>query len=366
MQLQLVDIAGQYRRIKPEIDTAIHAVLESGQFILGKEVEEFESNMERYLDAKCAVGCASGTDALQVAMMALGIGPGDEVITTPFSFVATVEAIALLGAKPVFVDIQPDSFNIDPKLVEQAITKKTKAIIPVHLYGQPADMGPFVDIAQNHKLYLIEDAAQAIGAEYNGRKVGTFGDAGCISFFPSKNLGAYGDAGMVVTNNRHLADRIRMVIVHGSKIRYYHDILGVNSRLDAIQAAVLNVKLKYLDAWNNTRIACAHRYNGLLEGTPVVTPSVKANRKHIFHQYTIRVKERDGLIKHLQEYKIPYAIYYPVPLYRQKAFQHLADPDKTFPVTEQCTREVLSLPMHTELTSEMQEYIVQKIKEFYA
>jgi dTDP-4-amino-4,6-dideoxygalactose transaminase len=271
----------------------------------------------------------------------------------------------LLGAKPVFVDIDPDSFNIDPNLVEQAITKKTKAIIPVHLYGQPADMDPLVDIAKRHNLYLVEDAAQAIGAEYKGRKVGTIGDAGCISFFPSKNLGAYGDAGMIVTNDKHLADRIRMIIVHGSKIRYHHDILGVNSRLDTIQAAVLNVKLKYLDEWNNIRRARAERYNTLFNGTPVVTPTVKPGRTHIFHQYTIRVRNRDALVRHLHEQKIPHAIYYPLPLYRQKAFQHLVDPEQTFPVTEQCTREVLSLPMHTELTDEMQEYVVEKIKTFY-
>lgn len=366
MQLQLVDLVGQYKRIQSEIDSAVHKVLESGQFILGKDVEEFENSIERYLSVNHAIGCASGTDALQVAMMALGIGPGDEVITTPFTFVATVETIVLLGAKPVFVDIEADSFNIDPNLLERAITKKTKAIIPVHLYGQPADMDPLVEIAKNHNLFLIEDAAQAIGAEYKGNKVGTIGDVGCISFFPSKNLGAYGDAGMIVTNDKQLADRIRMIIVHGSKTRYYHDILGVNSRLDTIQAAVLKVKLKYLDEWNSIRISCAQRYTTLFNGTPVVPPSVKPNRTHIFHQYTIRVKKRDALVKHLQDYKIPHAIYYPVPLYRQKAFRHLADPEQTFPVTEQCTREVLSLPMHTELTGEMQAYIVQKIREFYA
>jgi dTDP-4-amino-4,6-dideoxygalactose transaminase len=365
-KLHLVDIIGQYKRIKPEVDDAIHRVLESGQFILGKEVEEFERNVQRYLDVQHAVGCASGTDALQVAMMALGIGPGDEVMTTPFTFVATVETIVLLGAKPVFVDIELESYDLNPDLVENAITKKTKAIIPVHLYGQPADMDKLLNIANKHNLHLIEDAAQAIGAEYKGQKVGTIGDIGCISFFPSKNLGAYGDAGMVVTNDKRLADRMRMIIVHGSKVRYYHDILGVNSRLDTIQAAVLNVKLKYLNKWNRMRVEAALRYNDLFRGTPIITPAVKPDRTHIFHQYTIRVKKREELTKYLQERKIPFAIYYPVPLHRQKAFQHLADPEQKFPVTEQCTREVLSLPMHTELTFEMQEYIVQAIKEFYS
>ena len=366
MELQLVDILGQYKRIKDEIDAAIQRVLDSGQFVLGKEVKEFEDAVAQYLDVEHAVGCASGTDALQVALMALGVGPGDEVITSPFTFVATVETIALLGAKPVYVDVEPTSFNIDAQHIENAITKKTKAIVPVHLFGQPADMERILDIARRHNLKVIEDAAQAIGAEYKGKKAGTLADAGCVSFFPSKNLGAFGDAGLIVTRDKHVAERIRMLIVHGSKIRYHHDILGVNSRLDAIQAAILNVKLKYLDEWNAKRQECAELYDRLFEGTEIAVPHVKPNRTHIFHQYTVRVKRRDNLIQHLQEKRIPYAIYYPVPLYRQKAFQHLSDPKQTFPVTEQVTREVLSLPMHTELTGEMQEYIAGSIKEFYS
>lgn len=328
-------------------------------------MQEFETNIARYLGVHHAIGCASGTDALQVAMMALGIGPGDEVITTPFSFVATVETIVLLGAKPVYVDIDPATFNINPLLIEKAITKKTKAIIPVHLYGQPADMDIIVNIARMHGLHVIEDAAQAIGAEYKGKKAGTIGEIGCFSFFPTKNLGAFGDAGMIVTNDKQLADQIRMIIVHGSKVRYYHEMLGVNSRLDTLQAAVLNVKLKYLDGWNSTRASLAKTYTRLFEGTSVIAPSVRPDRTHIFHQYTIRVKQRDGLIECLKEKSIPYAIYYPVPLYRQKAFHHLADPKHTFPVTEQMTKEVLSLPIHTGLTLEMQQYVVDAIKEFY-
>lgn len=351
--------------IKEEIDEAIHRVLDSGQFILGKEVTEFENSVEKYLGVQHAVGCASGTDALQVAMMALSIGPDDEVITTPFTFVATVETIVLLGAKPVYVDIDPLTLNIDARFIEKAITKKTKVIIPVHLFGQAADMSDIMSISQKHSLTVIEDTAQAMGAEYNGKKVGTIGDIGCISFFPSKNLGAYGDAGMIVTNDKHLADRMRMIIVHGSKVRYHHDILGLNSRLDTIQAAVLNVKLKHLDEWNNKRRTFAEAYNKLFEGTDIITPVVKPNRTHIFHQYTIRVKRRDSLVQHLQQRQIPHAIYYPVPLHRQKAFQHLTDPKQSFPITEKITREVLSLPIHTELTQEMQQYIVDSIKEFY-
>jgi UDP-2-acetamido-2-deoxy-ribo-hexuluronate aminotransferase len=359
----MVDIVGQYKRIQPEIDEAVRRVMESGQFIMGREVGEFESNIQRYLNVSHAIGCASGTDALQVAMMALGIGPGDEVITTPFTFVATVETIALLGAKPVYVDIEPSTFNLDPNGIEKVVTKRTKAIIPVHLFGQPADMDPIIAVAQQARISVIEDCAQAIGAEYKGSKVGTLGTAGCVSFFPSKNLGAYGDGGMIVTTDRHLADRMRMIIAHGSKVRYYHDMLGVNSRLDTLQAAVLNVKLKYLDEWNAKRRASAELYNSLFSGMEIITPAVGPD--HIFHQYTIRVKRRDQLIRHLQERKIPHAVYYPVPLYRQKAFQHLADSQQTYPVTEQVSREVISLPMHTELTPEMQRYVAEAVKEFY-
>ena len=366
MQLHLVDIVGQYKHIKQEIDVAIHRVLDSGQFILGKEVAEFERNASRYLGAQHTIGCASGTDALQVAMMALGIKPGDEVITTPFTFVATVETIVLLGAQPVYVDIDPATFNIDPHLIERAITRKTKAIVPVHLYGQPADMDEITAVARSHNLRVIEDAAQAIGAEYKSKKVGTIGDIGCISFFPSKNLGAYGDAGMIVTNDEQAAERIRMIVMHGSKTRYYHDILGVNSRLDTLQAAVLNVKLKYLDEWNRARQAFAESYNESFMGTSVVIPSVAPGRTHIFHQYTLRVKKRKELVQHLQKKGVPHAIYYPVPLYRQKAFMHLAKPGQAFPVTEQMTDEVLSIPMHTELTPEMQRFTAEGIKEFYS
>jgi dTDP-4-amino-4,6-dideoxygalactose transaminase len=365
MNLHMVDVVGQYKKIKPEIDSAIHSILESGQFVLGKEVGEFECQICGYLGVKYAVGCASGTDALQVAMMALDIEPGDEVITTPFTFVATTETIALLGAKPVYVDINPQTFNIDPALIEPAITPRTKAIIPVHLYGQAADMDPIMAIARKHGLKVIEDAAQGLGAAYKGRKVCTFGDVSCISYFPSKNLGAFGDAGMVVTNDIALGEKMRMIIVHGSRVRYHHEILGVNSRLDTLQAAILSVKLKYLEQWNVLRRSAAQRYDELLRGTPVTTPYVDPNCDHIFHQYTIRAPRRNELAAFLKTKEIPHAIYYPIPLHLQQAFMAPGVGKGAFPITEQAADEVISLPMHTELTDDQLVFITDAIKEFY-
>jgi dTDP-4-amino-4,6-dideoxygalactose transaminase len=361
--IQMVDLVGQYRKIKTEIDKAIQAVLDSGQFILGKEVSEFEKESAEYLGVKHAIGCASGTDALQIAMMALGIGRGDEVVTTPFTFVATTETIVLLGAKPVYVDIDPMTYTIDVTKIEKALTKKTKAIIPVHLYGQACDMEPMVKISMNHGIPIIEDTAQAIGAEYGGRKVGGIGTLGCISFFPSKNLGAYGDAGMVVTNDDALADKVRMIIVHGSKVRYRHEILGLNSRLDTLQAAILRVKLRYLDDWIEARRKAAREYNLLFEGKGVITPFEAPFGKHVYHQYTLRLKNRDRVAKHLADKKIPHSIYYPIPLHLQEAFRHVGAPPGSFPMTEQAAAEVLSLPMHTELTNEQQEYIAASVLE---
>jgi dTDP-4-amino-4,6-dideoxygalactose transaminase len=368
MKLHMVDVVGQYRKIQPEIDSAIHRILDSGQFILGKEVGEFECQIAGYLGVKYAVGCASGTDALQVAMMALDIKLGDEVITTPFTFVATTETIVLLGAKPVYVDIDPKTFNIDPARIEAAITPRTKAIIPVHLYGQAADMDPIMAIAQKHNLRVIEDSAQGMGATYKGKKVCTFGDISCISYFPSKNLGAFGDAGMVVTDDVALGEKMRMIIVHGSKERYHHEILGVNSRLDTLQAVILSVKLKYLDQWNAARRKAAARYNELLKGTPVTVPYVSPVCEHIFHQYTIRVPKRNALAEHLKQKGIPHAIYYPIPLHLQKAFSSFCGTGNNkgaFPITEQAGDEVLSLPMHTELMEEQLIFITDAIKEFY-
>ncbi len=365
MPLHMVDVVGQYQRLKDEIDKAIHDVLDSGQFILGKEVGEFECAVAGYLGVEWALGCASGTDALQIAMMALGIGPGDEVITTPFTFVATAETIALLGAKPVYVDIDPKTFNIDPAMIERAITKKTKAIIPVHLYGQPTDMDPILEIARRHKIHVIEDCAQAMGSSYKAKKVGGIGTIGCISFFPSKNLGCFGDGGMIVTNDKTLAYQMKAIASHGSRVRYYHEILGVNSRLDTIQAAILKVKLRHLEEFNSARQRAAVRYDELLKDTPVSVPIVAPYGQHIFHQYTLRAPRRDALAEFLKSKNIPYAIYYPVPLHLQQAFAASGGKKGDFPVTEQAAATVISLPMHTELSEDQQREVADAVREFY-
>jgi dTDP-4-amino-4,6-dideoxygalactose transaminase len=367
--IRLVDLLGQYQKIKPEIDAAVMQVLGSTQFIMGKEVGEFESAVAGYLGVKYAIGCASGTDALLIALMALGIGRGDEVITSPFTFVATAETVVLLGATPVYVDIDAKTYNIDPSKIEQAITSRTKAIIPVHLYGQSADMDPIMELAQKHGLKVIEDAAQAFGAEYKGKKVGSLGDVACISFFPSKNLGACGDAGMITTNDEQLAKRIRMISLHGSQKKYQHEILGLNSRLDTLQAAILRVKLKYLDGWNQRRQSFAAMYSEQLDGAGVVTPYVMPGCKHIYHQYSIRLpkasgKTRDALITFLNSKEIPTAIHYPIPLHLQNAFAFLGKKLGDYPVSEATAREILSLPMHTELDREQIGYITTEIKAF--
>ena len=361
LNIQMVDLTTQYKKIKPEIDEAIHRVLDSGHYILGKEVGEFEAAAAKYLGTKHAIGCASGTDALQVAMMALGIGPGDEVVTTPFTFVATTETIVLLGAKPIYVDIDPLTFNIDPAALEAAISPRTKAIMPVHLYGHSVDMDPLTVIARKHGIPVIEDAAQAMGTEYKGKKVGGIGELGCISFFPSKNLGAFGDAGMVVTNDDQLAEKVRIIIMHGSRKRYYHESIGVNSRLDTLQAAILNVKLKYLEQWHEARRNAAHFYNGLFKGSAVKTPFEAPYTRHIFHQYTVRLAQRDKVAEALSQRKIPRAIYYPIPLHLQQAYESVGKPKGSFPVTERAAAEVLSLPIHTELTKEQQRTIASAV-----
>jgi dTDP-4-amino-4,6-dideoxygalactose transaminase len=364
-QLQMVDVVGQYRRIQKEVDDAVRKVLDSGRFILGPEVAEFEGKVAGYLGSQYAVACASGTDALQVAMMALGIGPGDEVITTPFSFVATTETIALLGARPVYLDIDPETFNINPAGFEKAITPRTKAIIPVHLYGQAADMDPILQIAGKHGIAVIEDSAQALGADYKGKKVCTFGDIGCISFFPSKNLGCFGDGGMMVTDNADLWEKMKVIVSHGSRTRYHHDVLGVNSRLDTIQAAILAVKLRYLDEWNEARRRFAERYDHLLAGLPVVPPKRSADCKHIFHQYTLRVPDRDRLAEALASQKIPHGVYYPIPLHLQRAYADSGYHAGNFPEAEKAAHEVISLPMHTELNDDQQRFVTDAVRRFY-
>lgn len=363
MKIPMVDLKKQYDLIKEEINLSIQEVLNSMQFILGKKVSEFENNCASYLGVKHAIACASGTDALQIALMALDIRPGDEVITTPFTFVATAETIAILGAVPVYTDIDERTYNINPAKIEDAITKKTKAIIPVHLYGQSADMDSIMEIADRHDLFVIEDSAQAFGTEYKNKKICGFGNIATTSFFPSKNLGAYGDAGMIFTLDEGLAQKLRMIALHGSKERYIHEVLGINSRMDTLQAAVLNVKLKYIDEWNRARAENAELYCRRLKDADVILPYVAEYSTHIYHQFTIRVKDRIGLQKHLNEKEIPSAVHYPVPLHLQPAFK-----SKTrkfnLPVSEKVAAEVISLPMFPELTEEQIDYISSAIIEF--
>ncbi|HPN22434.1 MAG TPA: DegT/DnrJ/EryC1/StrS family aminotransferase, partial [Tenuifilaceae bacterium] len=332
--IQMCDLKGQYNKIKSEIDTAIHQVIDSAAFIKGKEVNQFQDDLAKYLGVKHVIGCANGTDALQIALMALGLKPGDEVITPDFTFIATVEVVALLGMIPVLVDVDPTSFTIDIKKLEEAITPKTKAIIPVHLFGQCANMDEIMRIANKHNIFVVEDNAQALGSNYylaNGTtvKAGTIGDIGTTSFFPSKNLGCYGDGGALFTNNDDLANEIRSIANHGMKVRYHHDRIGVNSRLDTIQAAILSIKLKYLEQYNTARISAADFYDSKLKScSHLVVPNRVKWSNHIFHQYTLRVIDanRDDLIKHLASFGIPSMVYYPVPLHIQKAFE----PYRTF------------------------------------
>jgi len=366
--MQFLNLKKQYKLIKKEIGVAIRRVLDSAVFVGGKEVEGLEKEVAKFCGVKYAVGVNSGTDALFLSLKAIAIGKGDEVITTPLTFIATAEVIAALGARPVFVDIDPKTFNIDPLKIEKAITKKTKAIIPVHLFGQMADMLDIMKVARKYKLFVVEDAAQAIGAEYKGRKAGTMGDLGCFSFFPSKNLGAYGDGGMVITNNKKLADKIRLLRNHGSSPanKYKNLVLGTNSRLDAIQAAILRVKLKYLVKWSKERAKKADYYSKNLKSVgDIVVPKTEPGRTHIFHQYTIRTKLRDKLQKHLKENNIPTMIYYPLPLHLQPAFKYLGHRKGDFPESEKTAREVLSLPIFPEITKRQQNYIIRKIREFY-
>lgn len=360
--IQMVDTKSQYLKIKNEVDAAIQEVIDSSQFIQGPAVKKFESNVEKYLGVKYAIGCASGTDALQVAMMAVDIKPGDEIITTPFTFVATTETIAILGAIPVYVDIDEKTYNIDVNKIEEKITSKTKAIMPVHLYGQPSEMDKIMEIAHKYNLKVIEDAAQAMGARYKEKKICTIGDIGCISYYPSKNLGAFGDAGMLVTNDDILAEKIRMIISHGSKKKYFHEILGVNSRLDSIQAAILDVKLNYLDEYCDSRNVAAKKYNEKFNGILDI-PYVMPNVKHIFHQYSIRVNNRDKMVEFLKENRVPSMIYYPVPLHLQEAYKYNYKPGD-YPVSEEISKDIISLPMHTELDDEQINYITSKVIEF--
>ncbi|WP_113930694.1 DegT/DnrJ/EryC1/StrS family aminotransferase [Bacillus sp. P14.5] len=368
MKVPMLDLTEQYSELREEVLKTLDEVMSSSRFILGDNVKKLEEDVAEYSNVAHGIGCGNGSDAIHIALQAAGVGPGDEVITTPFTFFATGGAIARANATPVYVDIDPVTFNIDPEAIEKAITEKTKAIIPVHLYGQMADMTRIAEIAEKYNLFVIEDAAQAIGAKHNNKSVGELGTAATYSFFPTKNLGAYGDGGMVVTNNDEIAEKSRVIRVHGSKPKYYHHVLGYNSRLDELQAAVLNVKFPHLDNWGKLRREKADTYTNLLKemaGENVVTPVEVEGNYHVFHQYTIRVDKRDELQAYLKEQGVASMIYYPLPLHVQPVFKDLGYKEGDFPVAEKAAKEALSLPMFPELKEEQQVYVVKKIAEFF-
>ena len=370
--IQMVDTKTQYLKIKDEVDAGIQSVLDSAAYINGKPVQEFAVNLGHYLNTPYTITCGNGTDALQIAMMALDLQPGDEIITPSFTYIATVEVIALLRLKPVFVEVDPETFCIDPKAIRQAITTKTKAIVPVHLYGHAAPMEEIMAIANEHNLYVIEDNAQAIGCDYlftdgSIKKLGTIGTIGTTSFYPSKNLGAYGDGGAIFTSDQALAEKLKMIANHGQKVRYYHELVGCNSRLDTIQAAILNVKLNKLDDYILARQEVARFYNTAFAGNDSITvPYVRSYCKHVYHQYTLLLKnvDRDGLSQYLAEQKIPSMIYYPVPAHRQKMFEAFGGGDYDLPTTDWLTERVISLPIHTEMDEEQLKYITDHVLKF--
>ncbi|TXD73854.1 DegT/DnrJ/EryC1/StrS family aminotransferase [Aequorivita antarctica] len=380
-KIQMVDLKGQYENIKERVDSSIMKVIETTAFVNGPEVHEFQKELEEYLDVKHVIPCANGTDALQIAMMGLGLKPGDEVITADFTFAATVEVIALLQLTPVLVDVDPINFNIAIEAIKKAITPKTKAIVPVHLFGLAANMDEIMALAEEHNLYVIEDNAQGIGADYTSkdgtkRKTGTIGHIASTSFFPSKNLGCYGDGGAIFTNDDDLAHIIRGIVNHGMYVRYHHDVVGVNSRLDSIQAAVLRAKLPHLDAYNAARRNAARKYNKAFEGVEnIITPTGICDNSqkicdncdcHVFHQYTLKIvnADRDALVNHLNEKGIPCGVYYPIPLHLQKAYKDERYKEEDFTVTNQLIKEVISLPMHTELDDEQIDYITETVINF--
>jgi dTDP-4-amino-4,6-dideoxygalactose transaminase len=369
--VQLLDLHAQFETIRDEVRAAVVRVFDSQQFILGAEVQTLEEEIARYSQTKFAIGCASGSDALLLALMSCGIGEGDEVVTTPFSFFATAAAITRLGARPVFVDIEARTFNIDPFLVAAAVTERTRAIVPVHLYGQCAEMNPLIELSESRGIPIIEDAAQAIGAEDQRRRAGSMGTIGCLSFYPSKNLGGAGDGGMLVTNDLDHAQRLHMLRVHGEEQKYHHKLVGINSRLDALQAAVLRVKLPHLDEWSTGRQRKAQQYElmfadaGLADR--VELPFVRSRVRHIFHQFVVRVRDgkRDALRAHLRECGVGTDVYYPVPLHMQECFAYLGYKEGDFPLAEQAAKETLALPVYPELTDEQQDYVVSAIGEFF-
>jgi UDP-2-acetamido-2-deoxy-ribo-hexuluronate aminotransferase len=372
-KIQMVDLVSQYEKIKPSIDTAIQDVIQHAHFINGPAVSRFQADLQEYLGVKHVIPCANGTDALQIAMMALGLKPGDEIITPSFTYIATTEVIALLGLTPVFVEVDPQTFCIDPAAIEAAITPKTKAIVPVHLYGQAANMNAVMDIAQKHNLFVIEDNAQAIGSDYhltNGKKVktGTIGDIGCTSFFPSKNLGCYGDGGALCTNNDELAKKIKMIANHGQQQKYVHEVIGCNSRLDTIQAAILEVKLRQLDNYIDARREVAERYDEAFASIPGVRIPFRADdSKHVFHQYTLILENasRAALQEALTANDIPSMIYYPIPAHKQQMFAAFGSSNTELPTTDWLTDRVISLPIHTEMDEEQVEFIINTVKSFF-
>ncbi len=362
MQIPMVDLRGQNEALQQEIESGFRAVLDSTRFVLGPNGAALEEEIAAYCGVRHAIGVASGTDALHLALLANGIGPGDEVITTPFTFIATAEAIRYVGAKAVFVDIEPETFNIDPALIEAAITERTRAVLPVHLFGQPADLDPMIEICKRYGLRLIEDCAQSFGAVYRGQMTGAWGDAGCFSFFPSKNLGCFGDGGMIVTDDEEVAEQLRMLRNHGSRETYLHETLGFNSRLDELQAVVLRAKLKRIESYNEARWRNAQHYNSLLADANVVTPVEDGKGRHVYHQYTILIEDRETAQAALAAAEIASAIYYPIPLHRQQAMSGFCD-GRSLPVAEATAERVLSLPMYPELTTGQIEQVCRVLTE---
>ncbi|MEO1517148.1 MAG: DegT/DnrJ/EryC1/StrS family aminotransferase [Bacteroidota bacterium] len=372
-KIQMVDLKGQYRKIKEEVNQSIQEVLDTAWFIGGPKVKAFQEHLASYLDVGHVIPCANGTDALQIAMMALDLQEGDEVIVPTFTYVATAEVIGLLNLKPVMVDVDPNTFNITADILEAAITPRTKAVVPVHLFGQSSDMAPIMEVANKHGIYVVEDNAQAIGSYYtlpdgSRQRAGTIGHIGCTSFFPSKNLGCYGDGGAMYSNDDDLAQRLRMIANHGQRKKYHHSMIGCNSRLDALQAAVLDIKLKYLDQYSAARQQVAAHYDQAFASVDALqTPTRQANATHVFHQYTLKVKDgrRDQLKAFLLEKGIPSMIYYPIPLYRQDAFKEYVDEGFELPVTERLCQQVISLPIHTEMDEDLMQFISHSVREFF-
>ncbi|MEZ0536164.1 DegT/DnrJ/EryC1/StrS family aminotransferase [Caldicellulosiruptoraceae bacterium PP1] len=362
--ISLIDLKRQYLSIKDEINKAVIETLESGNYILGETVEKFEKDICNYLGVNYAIGVANGTDALVISLKALGIGPQDEVITTPWTFFATAEAIVQVGAKPVFVDVDKDTYNIDVNQIESKITKNTKAILPVHIFGQPADMDPINDLAKKYNLFVIEDACQAFGSEYKNRKIGTLGDIACFSFFPTKNLGGFGDGGIIVTNKQEIAEKVRLLRQHGMKKKYYNEIIGFNSRLDAIQAAMLDVKLKYIDNWNKARRRIANAYKQNISLDKIILPYEKNGLKHIYHLFVLQYENRELIMKYLNENNISTGVYYPVPLHLTKALEYLGYKKGDFPIAEMLSTKTFAIPMFPELNENEINYIISKINMF--